>query len=249
MVFFTTQIQNLIRIIIKNDLVLPLTLLATYIVFLIVARGVVPTSEELIAVFADLYSKYGYEIIFISALLEGLVLVNLFVPGMLALALGAVFARTGETDLTLVILTASCGIILGYIIDYLMGYFGFGDTLKKLGYESFLNTSKEKLKRFGNRGLIVGFFHSNVGSFLAFASGTMRLGFVNFLIVAVASTLVWATLWGLAAFYLGEIFLNIIKRYSFLLVLLVIASFILASYWKYKSRDDETDRDLRGDKK
>lgn len=231
---FSEQILTLIRLIIKNDLILPLTLLATYLVFLIVARGVVPTSEELVNLFASFYARYGYEIIFISALLEGLVLVNLFVPGMLALALGAVFARSGETDLTLVILTASFGIVLGYIIDFLMGYFGFGDTLKKLGYESFLNTAKEKLKRFGNRGLIVGFFHSNVGSFLAFASGTMRLSFVNFIIVAISSTLVWASLWGIAAFYLGEIFLNIIKRYSFLLILIVIALFILASFWKYK---------------
>jgi membrane-associated protein len=232
---FPATVFNLVRLIIKHDLILPMTLIATYVVFLIVARGVVPTSEELIEVFADLYSRYGYEIIFVSALLEGLVLVNLFVPGMLALALGAVFARTGQTDLTLVILTASLGIVLGYIIDFLMGYFGFGDTLKKLGYESFIQASREKLKQFGNRGLIVGFIHTNVGSFLAFAAGTMRLSFLNFVIVAISSTLVWATVWGLAAFYFGDIFLYIIKRYSFLLVLMVIASFILASYWKYKS--------------
>lgn len=229
---FTFQIARLVRLIIKNDLILPITLLGTYIVFLVVARGVVPTSEELIEVFADLYRKYGYEIIFISALLEGLVLVNLFVPGMLALALGAVFARTGETDLTLVILTASLGIVLGYVIDFLMGYFGFGDTLKKLGYEGFLQTSKEKLKRFGNRGLVIGFFHSNVGSFLALAAGTIRYSFVNFIVVAVASTLVWATLWGIAAFYFGEVFLLVIKKYSFLVVLAIIGFLVIANLWK-----------------
>lgn len=236
MVFFTSQIQNLIRIIIKNDLILPLTLLATYIVFLIVARGVVPTSEELIGVFADLYRRFGYEIIFISALLEGLVLVNLFVPGMLALALGAVFARTGETDLTLVILTASLGIVLGYIIDFLMGYFGFGDTLKKLGYGGFLQTSKEKLIKFGNRGLIIGFFHSNIGSFLSLAAGTINYNFLNFIVVAIASTLLWATVWGIAAFYFGEIFLFVIKRYSFLVVLAIIGFLLLASFWKNGGR-------------
>lgn len=229
------QIGRLVRLIVKYDLILPLTLLSTYIVFLVVARGVVPTSEELIEVFGDLYAKYGYEIIFVSALLEGLVLVNLFVPGMLALALGAVFASTGQTDLTQVILTASAGIILGYVVDYLMGYFGFGETLKKLGYAGFLDSSREKLKQFGNRGLIVGFFHTNVGSFLAFAAGTMKLPFINFLIVAIASTILWATVWGIAAFYFGEVFLNIIKRYSFLLVIFVIAMFVLASLWKYKS--------------
>ena len=229
------QIGRLVRLIVKYDLILPLTLLSTYIVFLVVARGVVPTSEELIEVFGDLYAKYGYEIIFVSALLEGLVLVNLFVPGMLALALGAVFASTGQTDLTQVILTASAGIILGYVVDYLMGYFGFGETLKKLGYAGFLDSSREKLKQFGYRGLIVGFFHTNVGSFLAFAAGTMKLPFINFLIVAIASTILWATVWGIAAFYFGEVFLNIIKRYSFLLVIFVIAMFVLASLWKYKS--------------
>lgn len=234
-----SQIGRLIRLIIKNDLILPITLLATYIVFLIVARGVVPTSEELITLFEGFYAKYGYEIIFVSALLEGLILVNLFVPGMMALALGAVFASTGQTDLTYVILTASFGIILGYIVDYLMGYFGFGETLKKLGYGGFLETSRDKLQKFGNRGLIVGFFHTNVGSFLAFAAGTMKLKFLNFLAIAIASTIVWATIWGIAAYYFGEIFLEIIKKYSFVLVLFVLAMFFLASLWKYRSENSK----------
>src|SRR6185369_4016997 len=99
---FAAQISNFIRFIVKYDLILPIGLLLTYIVFLVVARRVVPTSDELVLVFQDLYSRYGYEIIFVSALLEGLVLINLFVPGMVALALGAIFARTGQIDLTLV---------------------------------------------------------------------------------------------------------------------------------------------------
>lgn len=232
---FAAQVTSFIRFIVKYDLILPIGLLLTYIVFLIVARRVVPTSDELVMVFQDLYGRYGYEIIFVSALLEGLVLVNLFVPGMVALALGAIFARTGEIDLTLVILTASLGTVLGYFLDYSTGYFGFGETLKKLGYESFLVTSKNNLKKFGNRGLIVGFFHSNVGSFLSFAAGTIKYDFLNFIVVAIVSTFVWATVWGLTAFYLGEIFLYIVKRYSFLLVLASIGFLVLASVWKYRS--------------
>lgn len=233
---FPARIKSLISLIIKNDLILPLALLITYIIFLIVARGVVPTSDELIIVFSDLYKQFGYEIIFISALLEGLVLINLFVPGMLALALGAIFARTGQTELTLVILTASVGVILGYLVDYLLGFFGFGDVIKKLGYEGFITASKEKLKKFGNRGLIIGFFHSNVGSFLALAAGISRYSFINFLVVAIASTLVWATIWGIAVYFLGDIFLYILKRYSFLLVLAMIGFLVLAGLWQKGGR-------------
>ena len=124
------------------------------------------------------------------------------------------------------------GIVLGYTIDFLMGYFGFGDTLKKLGYEGFLDTAKEKLKKFGNRGLIIGFIHSNVGSFLALAAGTANHNFLSFIVIAITSTLVWATIWGITAFYFGEIFLHIIKRYSFLVVLAIIGFLLLANFWK-----------------
>ena len=68
---FAAQISNFIRFIVKYDLILPIGLLLTYIVFLVVARRVVPTSDELVLVFQDLYSRYGYEIIFVSALLKG----------------------------------------------------------------------------------------------------------------------------------------------------------------------------------
>ena len=159
-------------------------------------------------------------------------MVNFFVPGMVAMAMGAVFARTGYIELTGVILTASCGLIIGYSIDYLLGYFGFGDFLKKTGYSWFLEKAKKEFNKFGIRGLILGFSYPNVGSFLSLAAGASAMNVAWFLLLAILSSAFWVSLWGLLIYALGAIFLTILIKYGFLVALTVLASIILLRVWR-----------------
>lgn len=218
----------------KADLILPLILVIVYLIFIIIVRGYAPTTEELINTFAQVYSKYGYEIIFLSALLESLVLVNFFVPGIVGMAMGAIFASTGQTQLTHVILTASMGASIGYSIDYLLGYFGFSDLLKKLGYSNFLSTAKEKLRSLGDRGLILGFIYPASGSLMSLTAGTTKMTFLKFLLVMVLSVFCWFSLWGILFYSFGEMMLRLITRYSFLILLLIIVLIILSRFFKVK---------------
>lgn len=221
-----------IKYIVENDLLLPVILLLVYLLFLALVKGTIPTSDEIIATFANLYQKYGYEIIFVSAFIESLIMVNLIVPGGAGLLLGVIFARTGQTELIPVILVACVGTVLGYILDYLLGYFGFADFLKKFGGKSLFSESKDKLKRFGKRTLILAFIHANIGSFVSFAAGAARFNFKVFLIIAVAATLFWATLWAMAVYAIGDIFIILFRKYSFLILVLVITGGVLNSLWK-----------------
>ena len=220
----------------KSDLLFPLILVIAYIGLLFIARGIIPSGEEMINSFASLYNKYGYEIIFVAAFLESLVLVNLFVPGQIAMALGAVFARTGQTELPLVILFAGLGAISGYSLDYILGYFGFSDVLRKLGYADFLSLAKSKLKKFGKRGLILGFIHSNLGSFLSLTAGTINFNWKIFLSIAVISTFVWATFWGILVYSMGDIFIEIFKKFSYLLIILAAGIMLMLRLWKKEEK-------------
>jgi membrane protein DedA with SNARE-associated domain len=222
--------------VIRLDLLIPLALVATYLGLIFIIRGVFPDTEELINAFSNLYSKYGYEIIFISAFLESLVLITYFVPGSFALALGVIFARTGVTDLTTVILTATVGTVLAYQLDYLLGYFGFGEVLKKLGYGNVLDQSKRQLDRFGKRGLILGFVHANIGSLLALAAGATNFPWPKFFVISLVSTLFWATAWGILIYSLGEIFLEILKKYSFLIFIFFVSLLMLSTFWREKRK-------------
>lgn len=223
---------NFLRSIFSLSTAIPLVLITLYLVFLIFIKGAIPSTQEIIDHFASIYARYGYEIIFASAALEALVLVNLFVPGLIAMALGAIFARTGHMELTFVVLAATSGVMVGYIIDYFLGYFGFGDFFSKTGLGWMVKKAKQQLNKLGNHGLILGFAYPNVASFLSLAAGTTKMNFGWFILIAALSSAFWMPIWGIIIYSLGDIFLTVITKYSFLIGLVVAVSLLLAAIWR-----------------
>jgi membrane protein DedA with SNARE-associated domain len=219
--------MRLIRLLFSSDLLLPLLLLITYIVFLVLIRGVIPTGDELVDAFASLYQKYGYEIIFFSAFLESLVLVNFFVPGQIGMALGVIFAKTGQTEFPLVVLFVSLGSLLGFIIDFILGYFGFSDIFNKLGYGYLLKKGREQLIKFGKRGLALSFVHITIAAFSSLSAGTLKMNWFTFALIASISTLFWVTVWSIVIYLLGDVILLVFRRYTFLILLLGITILFL----------------------
>lgn len=231
-----SPLLRLVTTTLKSDLFLPALLISAYVFFIVVARGVIPTADELIEAFTTLYARYGYEIIFAAAALEALVVINFFVPGMIAIALGGIFARAGEIELTGVVLAATIGAIIGYLLDFLLGHFGLAEVLAKVGYGRFLNKAKQTLGRFGTRGLILGFSYPNIGAFLSLAAGATHLKFSHFIATMIPSTLFWVTIWGLLIYAVGDIFLVILRRYSFLVLVAVAAALLLSRLWNKKEK-------------
>ena len=230
------RLKNYIREILSIELIFPIALIGIYIVVLLAIRGSMPTSDELVSHFAALYARFGYEIIYIGAFLEALIIVSFFVPGVTALILGAVFARSGQLDLTWVVLTAALGALSGYGINFILGYFGFGKFITKLGYGSLLEKAKKNLKKFNIVTVAVGFIHPNIGCFMSLAAGTLRISFPRFIGFAGLVTLFWFSTWGLLVFAIGDVFLTIITKHFFVIVFLVLSILILSTL--YSSRED-----------
>lgn len=220
------------KIILGTDLLLPLILLISYLILVFAVKGVMPSGEEIINTFALLYQKYGYEIIFLSALLESLIVVNLLVPGQIGMALGAIFARTGQTQLPMVIFFVVLGSVLGYLINYTLGFFGFSDILKKFGLGDYIKVTQKQLDKFGKRGLILSFIHVTIASFSSFTAGTIKFNFLLFFLITLFSTIVWMSIWAILIYALGEVFLEVFKKYSFLIFVLFIGVLLLGRFWK-----------------
>jgi membrane protein DedA with SNARE-associated domain len=214
--------------IIGSDLILPAFLLIAYALFLFFIRGILPTSEELVVLFSKYYATYGYEILFVAALLESLVLINLFAPGQVALALGIVFSRTGETELPYVILAVGCGVIIGFTIDYLVGYYGFGDILKRFGQSHVIDKAKTELKKNGGRSIFISFINPNLGAYMSLAAGASKLEITMFGLIALFSIFFWVSSWSLLIYLLGDVVLTIIKKYTLLLSVIFIGILIVS---------------------
>lgn len=203
-----------------------IVLIIFYLITLLILRSIFPTGQALVDYLSAIYGRFGYEIVAIGAALESLILINFFTPGILAVAMGAIFAKTGELDLTLAILSAAGGTLFGYTIDYLLGKFGFANLFSQKGYQQ-LEEAKEKLAKLDLKTISLGFIHPNIGAFVSLAAGALKMNFKSFFILAALSTLIWYSLWGLLIFALGNVFLNIFGKYGVMLFVMVGSIWIL----------------------
>lgn len=211
----------------SSALIIPILFLVFYSLIFFVIRGAAPTPQELVNHFASLYARYGYEIIFFGSMFEALVLINFVVPGATAVILGAVFAKTGQVNLAIAILAAASGASIGYVIDYFLGAYGFGQIIEKLGYTSALEKVRTQIEKSALRAFLIGFIHPNLGCLTSLASGTLNLSFKKFALLMLITTFIWYTIWGVLIFILGEVFLEVISKYLFFVVFATIAIWIL----------------------
>lgn len=205
-------------------------LIIFYLVIIIILRFRIPDTETLIAIITTLYQKYGYAIVFISGILEALFLIGMYVPGTAAILLGAVVARSGAVSLPLIIFLGTVGMCIGYGINYYMGMHGWYHVLAKFGLEKGIAETERKMKKYGIKAMFVGFISPNSGSLIATAAGVMKMPFGKFMLVSTLCQLFWSTVWGLVAYMLGPLFVEIALKYFSILIWIVIAGWVIWNY-------------------
>ena len=219
-----------------GHLIIPAFLVGLYLFLFFIVDGIIPGPKVLVEQLSSLYGSYGYEIVFISAILEATVVINMFFPGIFAIAFAAVFARSGQIDLSIAVILAAVGAMIGFLIDYTLGYFGFGRLIDKLGERGLLKKVKNHLhvsyfKTFG-----LGYFHPNVGSVVSLAAGALKIKVLNFIVLSTFSTIGWLSLWGILAFAMGDLFTTIVVEYFYVLVLLIFSVWVLILFHEYNRK-------------
>ncbi|QQG43028.1 MAG: VTT domain-containing protein [Candidatus Daviesbacteria bacterium] len=226
-----SRFKSLLKNIFSLSLLLPVLLIIFYIFALFLFQGSPLSPQEIVNHFAQIYDRYGYELIFTGAFLEGLVIVNFFIPGVTIVILGVVFAKAGQVDLTLAILFASLGFLAGFIIDYLMGYFGFAQAINKFGISPALQKAKTHLEKKDRlRSFALAFIHPDIGSFVALAAGTIKMNFFHFFWLCTLSTVAWMSIWGLLVYAFGQVFLTVLTRYTVILLIIVLSVWLLINF-------------------
>jgi membrane protein DedA with SNARE-associated domain len=159
-------------------------------------------------------AAYGYLAVFAFICIESL---GIPLPGETALITAAIYAGTssGNLSIAFVITAAVAGAIIGDNIGFGIGYWGGYRLLVRYGKHIRLDQAKLKVGRYlflRHGGIVVFFgrFVSVLRTYAAFLAGTNRMSWWRFLAFNAAGGIVWATLYGLGAYYLG----NEIERLS-----------------------------------
>jgi membrane protein DedA with SNARE-associated domain len=187
------------------------------------------------------YLDWGYPLVLAGALLENTILLGLILPGGTVVLLGAVYAQQGEMSLTLVLVLAWIGMVLGTSIDYLLGRYGLRRALNgtrlMAKLEPGLAEAERYLERYGAWAFLLAHFIGHIRSFLAITAGTSKLPYRRFLLFEGIAALVWNGLFVGAGYILGEnteLLQRLLSGAGLVAVLMVIA--VYAGYLLLRRR-------------
>ena len=117
--------------------------------------------------------------------------------------------RTHQLSIVLIIIAATCGAILGDNIGFWIGREGGYRVLRRYG--RYIGFDERKLKvgiylfrKHGGKVVFFGRFVAVLRAWAAFLAGVNRMRWSRFLVFNALGGFVWATLYGLGGYLLGE---------------------------------------------
>jgi membrane protein DedA with SNARE-associated domain len=152
-------------------------------------------------------ATYGYFAVFFFVGIES---IGIPVPGETMLVTAAIYAgTTGKLSIVLVIVAGSAGAIVGDNIGYVIGRTGGYPLLKRYGRyirleENRLRLGQYLFQKHGPKVVFFGRFVSVLRIFAAFLAGVNHMHWRRFLIFNAAGGIIWSTIYGVAAYLLGQ---------------------------------------------
>jgi len=152
-------------------------------------------------------NTYGYLAVLLFIAIES---TGIPFPGETMLLVASIYAgRTHQLSILLVIVAAASGAILGDNLGFLVGREGGFRLLRRYGRYIRLDERKVKLglylfRRHGSKVVFFGRFVAVLRAWAAFLAGTNRMPWPPFLLFNALGGIVWAVVYGLGGYFLGQ---------------------------------------------
>jgi membrane protein DedA with SNARE-associated domain len=194
-----------------------------------------------------LVHHYGLVALFLIVMLES---GGVPLPGETALVAAAIFASQGKLNIVEVIAVAAAAAIIGDNLGYWVGRSGGRKLLQRIPYlerwsSRTLPWAERFFQRHGGKTIFLARFFSVLRVTAAWIAGISRMHWWTFFLWNAAGGIVWATLVGLVAYYVGHAAADAINRYGLwagagLVVALAIV-WLAVHLWKKRMLRAETE--------
>jgi membrane protein DedA with SNARE-associated domain len=185
--------------------------------------------------------EYGYLGVALAVSLESM---GVPIPGETALIAAAVYAgKTHELNIWVLVASATAGAIIGDNFGYWIGReLGFRMLLR---YGSYIGLTESRIKlgeylfqHHGGKIVFFGRFIALLRSLAALMAGLNQMSWPRFVVSNAAGGILWATCYGLAAYYVGKRIETLRRPVG--LVLLVIGTIIfVGAIWFIRRHEAE----------
>ena len=194
----------------------------------------------------DLINKYGYIGMFISMVLEAVIIV---IPSEAILATGGILASKKIFTFWNAFFVGLLGSVFCAIVIYFIGYFGGRPFIKKYGKYFFmkdedLDKSDSWFNKYGMIGALIGRNFPIIRTLISLPIGIMRLSFTKFLIYTTIGSIPWTFIFVYVGYTLGNSW-TIMNKYTsklkvpirILIILLIVTYFYKKINNKYIKKE------------
>lgn len=162
-----------------------------------------PSPELLTQIVKKWFDLYGLPILFLSSILEGMLLIGGYFPGVFVIFLAIILSDSGP-EAVVAVAVASLGLILAHIGNYLLGKYGWYRLLTKLGLKSAHERAKERLEKRGPIAIFLSYWLPSIGALTDTAAGIIQMRFKTFIFYSLISTIFWNSIVGVTVYLTGQ---------------------------------------------
>jgi membrane protein DedA with SNARE-associated domain len=163
----------------------------------------VPDPEVLIATVSGWLSTYGLPVLFVSAVVEGMLLVGGYFPGVFVIFITMLIAETPQ-QAVLYVVVGTAGLYLAHIANYFLGKYGWYRLLVRMGLRGAIRNAEERVERYGPVAIFSSYWLPSLASLTDTAAGITRMSFAKFAICSLVASVLWNSLAGFIMYQLGE---------------------------------------------
>lgn len=151
---------------------------------------------EMLSFIQELFTKYGYSVLFFGLLLE---FIALPFPGETTMAFAGFLSYTGKLDFLILIFVALAGTTIGMTLTYFIGLKAGLPFIQRYGKWFLFSKAKfEKtqiwFEKYGSFLISIGYFIPGVRHFTGYFAGIIALPFRKFALFAYSGALFWVVL-------------------------------------------------------
>jgi membrane protein DedA with SNARE-associated domain len=197
-------------------------------------------------------STYGYWAVLVFVAIES---TGIPFPGETMLLVAAIDTGiTHHLSILLVIVAAASGAILGDNLGFWVGREGGFRLLRRYGRYIHLNESRLKLglylfRKHGGKVVFFGRFVAVLRAWAAFLAGTNRMPWPRFLLFNALGGIIWATIYGLGGYFLGDNIHRLTGPVGIIfivLAVLIIIAFVVFVWRNERRLEEEAKKALPG---
>lgn len=156
-----------------------------------------PSAAELASLGRALYLQYGLAVLLAAAFLEGIFMVNLYLPGSFVIVLSVFLSDKSINELSVIAVVTWIGFFLASLVNYCLGSTGFYKVLLALGKSDTITSTQDWIRLRGEKARFFSAVHPNIQALYMVCSGIAREPFASAAVKSGLYLALWVPLWTL----------------------------------------------------